>query len=75
MKDKVEIDTGKIMTIEDLKKLTTKRLLAFYKAERKRQQSIPLSSFYNSEDENYYAIDLKEVKKLLDDREHIEKKK
>jgi len=63
------------MTIEDLKKLNTKRLLAFYKAERKRQQSISLSSRFNIEDENYYAIDLVEVKKLLDEREHIEKKK
>ena len=63
------------MTIEDLKKLPTKRLLAFYKAERKRQQSVPLSSVYNSEDENYYAVDLSEVKKLLNEREHVEKKK
>ena len=63
------------MTTEDLKKLTTKRLLAFYKAERKRRQSVPLSSFYNSEDENYYAIDLADIKKLLDEREHVEKKK
>jgi hypothetical protein len=63
------------MTIENLKKLTTKRLLAFYKAERKRQQSVSLSSVYNYEDENYYAVDLVEVKKLLDEREHIEKKK
>ena len=62
------------MDIKSLEKLSTKRLLAFYKAERKRQQSASLSSHYNSEDENYYAVDLTEVKKLLDSREHIEKK-
>jgi len=63
------------MTLEALNKLSTKRLLAFYKAERKRQAVEALSSFYNSEDENYYAVDLAKVKKLLDEREHIEKKK
>lgn len=64
------------MDIKSLEKLPTKRLLAFYKAERKRQQSLSfsLASFYNK-DENYYAIDLSEVKKLLDNREHLEKNK
>jgi histidine ammonia-lyase len=56
------------MDIKSLEKLSTKRLLAFYKAERKRQQM----PSYN-EDENFH-VDLKDVKKLLDDREHIEKK-
>jgi hypothetical protein len=56
------------MDIKSLEKLSTKRLLAFYKAERKRQQ---MPSY---EDENYFHMDLKDIKKLLDDREHIEKK-
>jgi hypothetical protein len=56
------------MTIKDLEKLPTKRLLAFYKAERERQAKLPLSL-------NYWSIDLYAVKKLLDEREHIEKKK
>jgi len=58
------------MDLKSLDKLTTKRLLAYYKAERKRR-SLPS---YN-EDENYYAVDLKDIKKLLDNREHIEKNK
>lgn len=56
------------MTLEDLKKLTTKRLLAFYKAERKRQNSIGHCP------DDYWDVDLIKVKKLLDDREHVEKK-
>ena len=57
------------MDIKTLEKLPTKRLLAFYKAERKRQQ---MPSY--DKDENYWDVDLKDIKQLLDDREHIEKK-
>ena len=58
------------MDISSISKLPTKRLLAYYKAERKRRQ---LPKF--DEDESYYKVDLKDIKKLLDDREHIEKNK
>lgn len=57
------------MNIEELKKLSTKRLLAFYKAERKRQNSIGHCP------DDHWDVDLNQVKKLLDNREHVEKKK
>lgn len=57
------------MDIKSLEKLTTKRLLAFYKAERKRQNAIGHSP------EDYWDVDLVKIKKLLDEREHVEKKK
>jgi hypothetical protein len=58
------------MDIKTLEKLPTKRLLAFYKAERKRQNAIG-----HCPDDEYWDVDLVEIKKLLDEREHIEKKK
>lgn len=59
------------MNIEKLEKLPTKRLLAYYKAERKRR-SMP--SYDPDADENYNDVHLSDIKQLLDDREHIKKK-
>ena len=57
------------MDIKTLEKLTTKRLLAFYKAERKRQNIIG-----RCPDDKCWDVDLVEIKKLLDEREHIKEK-
>jgi len=59
------------MNIKSLEKLSTKRLLAYYKAERKRRS---LPSYDPDADENYNDIHLSDIKQLLDNREHIEKK-
>jgi hypothetical protein len=56
------------MDIKTLEKLPTKRLLAFYKAERKRQNAIG-----RCPEDKCWDVDLTEIKKLLDEREHIEK--
>jgi hypothetical protein len=55
--------------IKLLEKLPTKRLLTFYKAERKRQNSIGHSP------DDHWDVDLNDIKKMLDAREHVEKNK
>lgn len=57
------------MDIKLLEKLPTKRLLTFYKAERKRQNSIGHSP------DDHWDVDLNDIKKMLDAREHVEKNK
>ena len=79
-------------TIEEIKKLNTKRLLAFYKKERKSFYRFQGGMFcgccgermdYLYPDDEYYKeypeIEaewykyLKEIKSVLDNREHVEK--
>lgn len=62
-------------TLGKLEKLTTKRLLAYYKAERNRRDTHQYD--YSISPIEKIAIDMHlcEVKKMLDTREHVEKNK
>jgi len=65
-------------SIEKLEKLTTKRLLAYYKAERKRRKLYPYMPSYGYEqpvDVKAWDQHLLDVKAMLDEREHVERKK
>ena len=64
--------------MEDLnkfEKLTTKRLLAYYRSSRDKRKIAPYS-WYHFSDEELAEWDkhLLDVKAMLDKREHIEKK-
>jgi len=64
--------------LEKLEKLTTKRLLTYYKKHRKRMLRTDPYDYKEEENDRYSADDrewkkhLLEVKKLLDGREHVE---
>ena len=60
--------------IKILEKLTTKRLLAYYRSQRKARTMLPYTALlpYSDEEEKEWDDHLKEVKKMLDEREHIE---
>ena len=59
--------------LEKLEKLTTKRLLAYYRAERRRRKVFAYG-WQSITDEEMIAWDnhLVDVKKMLDGREHVE---
>ena len=64
--------------IGKLEKLTTKRLLAYYKAERQRRKLYPYMPSYGyvqPVDVKAWDQHLLDIKAMLDEREHVEKKK
>jgi hypothetical protein len=62
-------------TLKTLENLTTKRLLAYYKAERKRKDLHQYDFSISPIEKIAIEMHLCEVKKMLDAREHVEKKK
>ena len=63
-------------SIEKLEKLTTKRLLAYYRASRNSRKMAPYSwQHFSDEELAEWDKHLLDVKTMLDKREHVEKKK
>jgi hypothetical protein len=65
-------------SIEKLEKLTTKRLLNYYRSERDRFRMQPFKTGYEScsaDEMKEWAEHITVVKEMLNHREHVEKRK